>query len=118
MEKEDLKKWFWNKFNSCYLLEDEQNNGNYFMCYDENFLRQKKFSRILNEEIIIQQQKSADKKVFYQDWKNGYLNCDYDNIWSFFEENYIDNYNEIRDLITWILESNDKTRTLTPIMLV
>lgn len=29
MNKEDLKKWFWNKFNSCYLVEDEKFKGNY-----------------------------------------------------------------------------------------
>ena len=83
------------------------------MFYNENYLRQKKLSRILNEKIYFTKN-DKDKRIFYQKWSNGYLYCDYDIIWSFFEENYIDNYKNIFSLITWILESNDKTKSLIP----
>ena len=66
MEKEDFKKWFLNIFNSCYLVEDEEAKGNFYMYYDENYLRLKKISRILNEKIIIRKQKPSDKELFYQ----------------------------------------------------
>ena len=30
MKKKELKEWFWNKFNSCYWVEDSYIRGNYY----------------------------------------------------------------------------------------
>ena len=45
--KEDVYKWFWDKFDSCYFVEHEDYKGNFYMYYDEQFLRQKKLARII-----------------------------------------------------------------------
>jgi hypothetical protein len=44
MVKEELSKWFWDKFNSCYPVVHEDYPKIIFMFYDENFLRQKKLA--------------------------------------------------------------------------
>ena len=112
--KEELYKWFWKKFDSCYLVELVDNKGNYYMYYDEQFLRKKKLSRIIGDEEIIYPTKPKGRVLFFQDWKNERLWCDYKEIWSYFEINYIDNHQEIKDLITWMLEEYDKLSVLTP----
>ena len=111
--KEELYKWFWNKFNSCYLVEHTYNKGNYYMYYDEQFLRQKKMARILDEEIEYPT-KPNGTFLFQQDWKNKWLRCDYTEIWSYLEDNYSSNYKENKDLIVWMLEEHDKLSVLTP----
>ncbi len=52
MNKEELSKWFWNKFNSCYPVKHEDFTESIFMFYDEQFLRQRKLYRVLDEELI------------------------------------------------------------------
>ena len=41
MNKEELKIWFWDKFNSCYTVKY---NGISFMFYYPNYIRYKKIS--------------------------------------------------------------------------
>ena len=113
--KEELYKWFWKKFDSCYLVEHEDHKGDYHMYYDEQFLRQKKLVRILDgDEEIVYPSKPCGKVLFYQDWKNKYLWCDSTEIWTHFQVNYSPNYNDVRELITWMLEEHDKLSVLTP----
>jgi len=40
--------------------------------------------------------------------------CDYKNIWSFFENNYTNNYTEIQSLITEILLQTNNMSVFTP----
>ncbi|MCK9417667.1 hypothetical protein M0Q97_13575, partial [Candidatus Dojkabacteria bacterium] len=47
-----LKKWFFDKYNSCYPVIHEDYPNRIFMLYDEQFLRQKKLARILDEELV------------------------------------------------------------------
>lgn len=107
MSKEELSKWFWDKFNSCYPIKHKDYPKSIFMIYDEQFLRQRKLARVLDEEIIYPTVKG--KCLFRQDYKNNVLWCNYDEIWLFFERNYSPNYIDIRSLITNLLEE-----TVTP----
>ena len=113
MNKEELSKWFWNKFNSCYPVVHKDYPKNIFMIYDEQFLRQKKLARVLNEDVIYPN-KVTGKCLFCQDYKNNYFRCHYDEIWSFFKENYSRNYTDIQSLIKSLLEEHDKLQVLTP----
>ena len=113
--KEELYKWFWMKFDSCYLVEQSDYKGNYLMCYDEQFLRQKKLERIIDgDEEIVYPTKPSGKVLFQQDWEYGWFRCDYDEIWSYLETNYSSNSDEVKELITWMLEEHDKLSVLTP----
>ena len=117
MKKEELKEWFWYRFNSCYRIEHHKIKGNYLFYYNKAYNRKKKIQSLLGNEIeeIYPTEKLSDSKIlFYLDYKNGWFNCDYEEIWSFFEENYSSNDLEIRDLIKGLLEEYTKLRSLTP----
>jgi len=104
MNKEELKKWFWNKFNGCYKVK-HSNYDDVFYFYDEQFIRQKKLSRIIGEELVYPNEVKGIC-LFEQDQKNGYLWCDRDEIWSFFENNFSTNYQEIQSFIKELLEEH------------
>ena len=113
MSNEELKIWFWDKFNSCYSVKHEDYSDIIFMFYDINFIRAKKLATILNNDVEYQTEVKGDY-LFRQDFNNEYLWCDYDEIWSVFEKNYSYNYQEIRKLIKDWLEEHDKLKVLTP----
>ena len=112
MDKEELKIWFLDKFNSCYLVKHDDYHDSIYMIYDINFIRTKKLANILNKDV---EYPTEIKGVclFEQDFKNGYFWYNYNEICSFFKENY--NYNkEISDLIKGWLEEHNKLKVLTP----
>jgi hypothetical protein len=113
MKKNELSKWFWSKFNSCYPVKHDDYPDSIFMFYDENFLRQKKLARVLNEQIVYPNQVTG-KCLFHLSYKNNNLWCNYDEIWSFFERNYSPNYTDIQSLIKNLLREHDKLQALTP----
>jgi len=116
MTNEELKDWFWNKFNSCYYVKHDNKSESLFMYYDKNFYRQKKLARVLEQEIIYPT-KVDGTCLFEQDYKNNYLWCDHKEIWSFLKENSNYSYQEIRDLIkSWLVE-HSKLHVLTPVLL-
>lgn len=114
MNKDELKKWFCNKFNGCYKAKKRNgiqnvDDKNIFYFYDEQFARQKKLSRIVGEEIIYPSVVKG-KCLFEQDTEDLLLYCDYTEIWSFFETNYLSThigleseYKEIQSFIKEIL---------------
>ena len=51
MTEEELKKWFWDKYNSCYPYKHVQFPDSIFMYYDINFIRAKKLATILNKDF-------------------------------------------------------------------
>ena len=112
MNKDELKKWFWNKFNSCYPVIHEDYQKSIFMYYDPKFVRQLKLCRLTGEKIIYPS-KVEGICLFEQDYKNGWFNIDYNEITSFFYNNYSTNYNEIRELINGWLKESDKLSVLT-----
>ena len=113
MTKEKINKWFCNKFNSCYPVLHEDYPESIFMFYDEQFFRQKKLSRVLNEEISYPSEVKGIC-LFERDYKNGYFWCDHDNIWSFFEHNYSSNFSDVQLLIKSLLKEHGKLNVLTP----
>ncbi len=116
MNKEEISKWFWNKYNSCYPVVHEDYPESIFMFYDEQFLRQKKLSRVLDENIVYPK-KVKGKILFRQDYKNYFFGCDNKEIWSFFERNYSSNYTDVQTFITNLLEEHDKLSVLSPFYL-
>ena len=113
MTDEELKDWFWNKFNSCYCVKHEDYPESLFMYYDKNFYRQKKLARVLEQEVIYPS-KVDGICLFEQDYENNFLWCNHKEIWSFFEENSNYNYQEISDLIKCWLVEHSKLQVLTP----
>ena len=114
--EEELKEWFLNRFNSCYRLESYI-KGNYLLYYHKAYARKQKIQTLLGNELEVPYPKerlSGSTLLFKLDYKNGYLWCNYFEIWSFFEENYSSNDQEIRQLIKGILESDTKLVSLTP----
>ena len=102
MTKEEIQIWFRNKFNSCYVVVHEDYPENIFMYYDPQFIRQKKLSRIVGEEIEYPS-KLTGICLFGQDYKNGYLFMN-DEITSFFYKNYSNNWSDIKELIQDMLK--------------
>jgi hypothetical protein len=113
MTKEEIQIWFRNKFNSCYGVLHEDFPESIFMYYDPQFIRQKKLSRIVGEEIEYPI-KPTGICLFEQDYKNGYLYTDYGEITSVFYKNYSNNWLEIKELISTMLKEYSKLQVLTP----
>ena len=90
MTKEELNIWFRNKFNNCYPVTHDDYPESIFMFYDPLFIRQKKLSRIVGEEIEYPS-KPTGICLFEQDHKNGWFRMNYDEITSFFYKNYCHN---------------------------
>jgi len=117
VNKEELKKWLLNKFNGCYKAK-YLNNENIFYFYDEQFVRQKKLSRIVGDEIIYPSSVKG-KCLFEQDTDELLLFCDYTEIWSVIKTNYIltpkyleSDYNDIRSFIKEILLENTTIKNI------
>ena len=113
MNKQELKKWFWNKFNGCYKVKHSDYTDNIYYFYDEQFIRQKKLSRIVGDELFYPT-KVKGICLFRQDIKNERLWCDYDEIWSYFETNFSTNYSKIQSFIKELLEEHDKLSVSIP----
>jgi len=106
MTREELTKWFCDKFNSCYqaVLVDD-NGSRLFWFYDKNFIRKKKLCKIENIEL---HNNNEVKGVCLFDIyvHNRYIYCDSEIIWGFFGQNYSKNYIAIQSLINEIIEKN------------
>ena len=59
-----------------------------------------------------------DGWYFEQNEKTGYLWCQYDRVWSFFETNYSSNYDETQSIIRNLMERHYKLKGLTPNLLL
>jgi hypothetical protein len=116
MNKEEISKWFWNKFNSCYPVVHSNHSKSIFMFYDEQFIRQKKLARVLGEELIYPKEIKGTY-LFRLDYNYKIFWCNKLEIWSFFEKNYSSNYTDIQIFIRNLLEEHDKMQLLTPLIL-
>jgi hypothetical protein len=112
MSNDELSKWFWNKFNSCYVVVHESLPESIYMIYDKNFIRQQKLSRVTSSQYPLNYNKSGIC-LFHLDFKNRWFDCDSDEIWAFFEKNYSPHYYEIQSFITRLLTEQAKLSTLT-----
>ena len=107
MNKIELEKWFWNKFNSCYFIQEI--NLVYFY-YNEQYIREKKLCNILNKKL--EKPISLGNLLFIINWKTGYLEMSID-IWHFLENNYngpkSSIYQNTKNLIlSWLNKTNIK----------
>ena len=112
MTENELKQWFWNKFNNCYPVIHSDYPESVFWYYDEKFIRKMKLCKINNEELTLPTT-IARICLFEQDFKNKWFNCNYDEIWSFFYENYNSNYSIVQSFIMNMLKETDKMSVLT-----
>ena len=113
MAKEELKKWFWNKFNNCYYVAHDDYPKSLFMYYDEIFIRYMKLCKLSKKELIMPN-KPRGICLFEQDYKDGYLYLNYDEITEFFYKNYSSYWSDIKELIIGWLKETEKTNILTP----
>ena len=105
MSEEELKKWFCDKFNNCYPTKHSKYLDSVYWIYDEQYIRRLKLCKINNQEITAPD-KIKGVCLFEQTKKFEYLWCDYDYIWSFFEKNYINDYDKIQLFITNIIKDS------------
>ena len=113
MTKEELTDWFINKFNSCNPIKHDDYPDRIFWFYDEKYIRKLKLCKLNNQEITLPN-KVNGKCLFDQDLKNKYLWCNNTEIWAFFRNNYVDNYNDIQTLIKDILSDTTKLNLYSP----
>ena len=106
MTKEELGNWFWNKFKLCYFVKHDDHPESIYMFYDKNFTIQKKLARILDKDIIYPTTVDGIC-LFEMDYKSNSIYCDYNEIWSFFE-NYFSDYIEINSIIRSVLVKYSK----------
>ncbi len=106
MTKDELTKWFVNKFNSCYPVIHDDYPEHIFWFYDEKYIRKLKLCKLNNNKLSYDKIKGYC--IFNQDKQYNYLWCDYGEIWSFVEKNYTDNYNGVQSIIKKILVDNYK----------
>jgi len=113
MTEQELKQWFWNKFSSCYYVVHEDYPKSLFMYYDEKFIRKIKLCKLGGKDIKMPSVISGIC-LFEQDYKNGYLYMDYDEITDFFYKNYSKDYFRVKEMVTGWLKDSEKMSMLSP----
>ena len=100
MSEQELKEWFWDKYNNCYMIMDG-NTKNYYLFYDKNFLRKLKLAKLKGEKINYPH-RSYKEASFFVDNFYGFFKVSAD-IWSVFETNYSQSYSDVKYLIwSWL----------------
>jgi len=105
MTKKELSAWFWNKFNSCYPVTNDDYPYEIFWIYDEKMMRKIKLCKLNNEEVSLPN-KIIGICLFKQNVKHKQLCLDYDNIWLFIKNNYKCNYSDIQIIIKDIISDD------------
>jgi hypothetical protein len=107
MNEQELKVWFWDKFNSCYPIKHDEYPDSIFWIYDEQYIRKIKLCKINNQDIILPN-KVSGVCLFEQNIENEFLYCNTIDIWYVFLPNYSANYFDIKKLITGWLKDTTK----------
>ena len=94
MTEQELKQWFWNKFNSCYPVKHTDYKNRIFFFCDDNVIRKMKLCRLSGENFI-QPKKVTGVCLFDLDMNNKWFRCDSNKIWTFLETNYKNSYIDI-----------------------
>ena len=110
---EELKKWFWEKFNSCYYVTHKDYPKSLFMYYDEKFIRNIKLCKLSGKKIT-RPNKPSGICLFEQDYKNEYFFINYCEITSFLYENCSYEWLETKELIITWLKETEKMCILSP----
>ena len=115
MTKEELSNWFWCKLFSCYPVKHDDYPNSIFWFYDEKIVRYIKLCKLNNQKIKLPN-KVKGVCLFEQNINAKHLWCDYDEIWSFFEKNYMNEYNNIQLFIKEILSDDTKLNDHIPLV--
>ena len=115
MNKDELREWFYEKLFNCYRVKHKTDTNIRYWVYDKQFIRDCKLSGVLGDKITFPKEYTGDV-LFEQDSKNKYIYCDYNKVWSFFESNYQDNYQKIKELITGFLGEIDNYKEYTSLI--
>lgn len=102
MQNKDLVEWFFEKFNSCYLVKHDDYPKNIFMYYDIQHIRKLKLSNISGEKI--NKTDITGICLFELDLENKKLYCEHIEIWDYLYHNYSHNWYSIRRFISDRLE--------------
>ena len=113
MTKQELQEWFYKKMFNCYRVKHKTDPNIKYWVYDKQFIRDCKLSGVLGDEIIYPTEHTGDI-LFEQDLKIKTIWCNYKIIWSFFESNYKNDYQEVKDLIKEFLGEADNYKECTP----
>ncbi|MCK9445731.1 hypothetical protein M0Q50_02435 [bacterium] len=105
------------QWNKCIWMVHEDYPGNIVMVYDKHHERKMKLNSLNDSKDEINFIKTNESRVlFYQDYKNGYLDVNYNKISSVLLSKYNINYNEIKVLIkNTLLEDNKLKQLITTI---
>jgi len=114
MTKQEAEIWFWNKFYSCYFVQNINNPEKIFMFYNEQYARQIKLSKLLKNNIKIPN-KITGICLFELDFKNKNLCYSTDDIFYFLYCNYKSDYNVVYNLIHNKLKKINNLNKLRPI---
>lgn len=113
MSKDELMIWFYEKLFSCYPVKNVDYPGSIFWFYDEKFIRKIKISKVNNKDVRLPR-KVKGICLFEEDTTTGCFNCDYNQIWMFISNNYIDDtkcdYETVQYLVKEFLNSYDDNR--------
>jgi hypothetical protein len=112
MNKDEMIKWFLEKFNSCYLVKHDDLPESLFMYYDPQFVRKLKLANISGEKI--NKTDITGICLFEQDWKNKIFYYDYYEIWNYLYYNYSNKQAGIQQFISDRLKEHSKMSVLTP----
>lgn len=113
MNKEEITEWFWNKFDSCYPVKCDDYPNRIFWLHDEKVIRKIKLLKLNNEKIDFEV-KFKYNCLFEQNIEFNYFYNDYIEIWSFLEDNYINNYRSVQSIIKDIISDDYNLKPYTP----
>ena len=114
INKDEIINWFWEKFNSCYLVKHDDYPESVFMFYDPQYIRKLKLANISGEKI--NKTEISGVCLFEQDWKYKIFYCNHDEILNYLYSNYSNTRDEIQQFISDGLKEHPKMSVLTPIL--
>ena len=105
------------QWNKCILMVHDDYPDNIIMVYDKQHERKLKLNSLNNTNENITFNKTNESVVlFYQDYKNGFFNVSYNEIWLVLLEKYRIKHNKIKGLIkNTLLEDNKLKQLITTI---
>lgn len=104
MSDEELKCWFFNKFNNCYQVKHKYFTNTIYFVYDESYIRKSKLSALSNNEVTLPTNVSGIC-LFKYNIISGHIwfDCDYYEIWVFFYKNSTYDYLGVQSLLkSWL----------------
>ena len=111
MDEQELKEWFWNIYNNCYIFNLEEYKHIDYFCYDVNYIRTKKLLEILNIDFIYNIE-PVGKCMFEINHKFNNMYINYEKIWFIIQTNLSLDDMQTTILIKSWLNENDKLKKI------